>query len=328
MDKKLKILILVKPFWVYPKHKVKKDIFDALEKYANVYYWHMDGHIQDILKTMNLQPDFIFHYDIAWNTALSPMVDGLADIDIPKGCFVIDLHWQPNERIRYFTENNIDLIFSATKHPFLQTFPNFKDQFRWLPWSINPDIMKDYGLKKEIDTLLMGLVYIDKNIQTHHRLPKVMPPKGRYAFRDTVFEQMKDEPGFVYHPHPGHLATDAQELIVNEDYAKELNRTKLFFTCGGRHKTGRVAVLKFFEAPACKTLLLAEPNEDILELGFKDKENFISCTVDDFKEKAAYYLANEQERIRITENGYRFVQQHHTHDERAKQMLNEISALL
>lgn len=328
MEKKRKILVLVKPFWIYPKHRVKKGIFEALEKYADVYYWQQHGHIKDILKTLNIEPDFIFHYDIAWNFIMAPKVEGLAEIDIPTGCFVIDLHWKPNERIQYFIDSNIDLIFSATKYPFLKTFPQFKDKFRWLPWSINPNIMKDYGQKKDIDSLLMGLVYIDKHAHGHHKLPEVMPPKGSYAFRDAVFSHMKNHPGFVYHPHPGHLAKQSDLLIVNEEYAKELNRAKIFFTCGGRHKTGRVAVLKFFEAPACRTLLLAEPNDDIIDLGFIDRENYAACTTDDFMEKADFYLANDQERIRITENGYHFVHQHHTHDERAKQMLKEISVLL
>ena len=328
MEKKRKILVLVKPFWLYPKHKVKKDIFDALEKYADVYYWHHNGHIKDILKTLNIEPDFIFHYDIAWYDIMAPKIEGLADIDIHKGCFVIDLHWNPDERIQYFLENNIDLIFSATKYPFLRLFPQFKHKFRWLPWAINPAVMKDYGLEKEIDLLLMGLVYVDKNAHGRHQLPNTIPLKGRYAFRDAVFSNLKNKPGFVYHPHPGHLATKSDRLIVNKKYAKELNRAKIFFTCGGRYKTGRVAVLKFFEAPACKTLLLAEPNDDIVDLGFIDKENYVACTVDNFMEKAEYYLANDEERMRITENGYQFIHKHHTNDERAKYLLKEINAIL
>ncbi|GIN19872.1 glycosyltransferase [Siminovitchia fordii] len=327
MNKRSKILVLVKPFWVYPKHKVKRDIFEALEKYADIYYWYKNGHIKDILRVLNIKPDFIFHYDIAWNFIMSPKIEGLADIDIPTGCFVIDLHWQADARIQYFQENKIDLIFSATKYPFLNTFPQFSDKFRWLPWSVNPAIMKDYGLEKDIDLLLMGLVYIDNNAHGIHKFPKAMPPKGRYEFRDTVFSKMKDKPDFVYHPHPGHLASQSDQLIVNESFAKELNRSKIFFTCGGRLKMGKVAVLKFFEAPACKTLLLAEPNDDIYDLGFVDKQNFVACTVNDFEEKAEYYLTNDQERLRITENGFQFIHQHHTHDERAKQMLRDINAL-
>src|SRR5690625_6195272 len=74
-----------------------------------------------------------------------------------------------------------------------------------------------------------------------------MPPKGRYAFRDAVFKNFKDREDFVFHPHPGHLVKKANNIFVNEKYAKELNRSKIFFTCGSRISTGSVAVLKYLD---------------------------------------------------------------------------------
>ncbi|MDY0405041.1 glycosyltransferase [Virgibacillus sp. 179-BFC.A HS] len=247
---------------------------------------------------------------------------------IPKGCFVIDLHWSPSARRKYIEDNGINLVFSVTKHPFLKVFPELKEKLCWIPWSINPAIMKDWGMEKDIDSLLMGLVYVDKENRGRFALPRKIPPRGRYLFRDVVFEKMKDVSGFVFHPHPGHRVTKSDLLIANEDYAKELNRAKLFFTCGSRNETGGVAVLKFFEAPACKTLLLAEENDDIKELGFVDKENFISCTINNVVENANYYLAHDDERIRITENGYKFIHQYHTNEQRAKQIIQAIETIL
>ncbi|CDQ40417.1 MULTISPECIES: glycosyltransferase family protein [Virgibacillus] len=328
MNQKLKILVLIKPFWVYAKHKPKIDTVKALEQFADVYYWHTDGHINDIMSKLDVTPDFIFHYDIAWNYGLAPNIEGLDQTTIPKGCFVIDLHWKPEERMKYFEAVEIDLIFSATKHPFLNVFPHYRGKFRWLPWAINPEIMKDWGLKKDIDALLMGLVYMDESNKGNYTLPKKIPPEGRYAFRDAVFQKMRDKPSFVLHPHPGHRVKQSDQLIVNEKYAKELNRSKIFFTCGSRNETGGVAVLKFFEAPACKSLLLAESNKDIIDLGFKDGENFVACTVENIEEKTAYYLENDQERQRITENGYTFIHSHHTNEERAKQFLKAIQEII
>ena len=230
--------------------------------------------------------------------------------------------------IHYIEESKIDIIFSATKHPFLIVFPQYRDKLRWLPWSINPRIMTDWKKKKDIDYLLMGLVYVDKNSRGRFPLPRKIPTRGRYAFRDAVFEKMKDKPGFVFHPHPGHRVTKSNLLIVGEAYAKELNRSKMFFTCGSRNPFGGVAVLKFFEAPACKTLLLAEANEDITELGFVDGVNFVSCTVENVVDKANYYLSNQKERERITINGYQFIHRNHTNEIRAKQMVEQIEAVL
>lgn len=322
--KKLEILIIIKPIWKFPKHQPKLDMIRSLETYAEVHYWHEDGHIEGILKTLAIKPDFIFHYDIAWNYSLAPKIEGLDKIDIPTGCFVIDLHWEPDQRVKYIEENRIDLIFSVSKNPFLTVFPQFKQKLCWLPWSINPAVMKDWRKQKDIDSLLMGLVYVEKNNLSGHILPKQIPFKGRYAFRDAVFEQLKATPGFVFHPHQGHLVTKSKNLIVNEDYAKELNRAKIFYTCGSRNKTGGLPVLKFFEALACKTLLLAETNEDVEELGFKDGVNFVACTIDTIIEKTNYYLMNDQERQKISENGFHFIHANHTNAHRAKQMIDKI----
>lgn len=327
MNKRLNILVLIKPFWEYAKHQPKIDMIRSIEQYANVMYWYEDGDIREILTKIDSQPDFIFHYDIAWGNGLAPNIQGLGELDIPKGCFVIDLHWSPNDRIRYFKDNKIDLIFSVSKHPFLQVFPQYEEQMVWLPWSINPHVYKNWGKEKDIDYLLMGLVYVKLSSESSYEMPQKIPPKGRYAFRDAVFEQMWDQDGFVFHPHPGHRA-QANDLIVHEKYAKELNRAKIFFTCGSRSKTGAYAVLKFFEAPACNTLLLAEKNAEIEELGFIDGVNYVACTEENVLEKAAYYLLNEQKREEIVTNGYKMIHKYHTNDMRAFQIIEEIKTLI
>lgn len=304
------------------------DTIKALEKVAEVHYWHVDGHIKEILQKLQVNPDFIFHYDIAWDYCLAPKIDGLRDVEIPTGCYVIDLHWRPEERKKYIEENNIDLIFSATRHPFLHVFPEYEAKLRWLPWAINPEVMKDWKLDKTIDALLMGLVYVDKTNQGKHQIPIKVPIKGRYAFRDAVFNELRDDPRFVFHPHPGHLVKRSNHLMINKRYAKELNQSKIFYTCGSRIEAGGVAVLKFFEAPACNTLLLAETNEDVEALGFVDGENFVACTTDNISEKTAYYLANEEERARIARNGYQLVHANHNNQKRAEQFLRYISPLL
>lgn len=327
MNKRLNILILIKPFWKIATHQPKIDMIRSLENQADVMYWYEDGHIEEILQEIDRKPDFIFHYDIAWNNRLAPRIDGLGEIDIPKGCFVIDLHWSPDGRLRYFKDNKLDIIFSVSKYPFIQVFPQYKEQMVWLPWSINPDVFKDWGNKKEIDYLLMGLVYVDISKENKYGKPGKIPRKGRYAFRDAVFEQMRNKEGFVFHPHPGQRA-QSDELFVKEKYAKELNRAKIFFTCGSRNETGAYAVLKFFEAPACNTLLLAEKNAEIDELGFIEGVHYVACTEENVVEKAACYLENKKKRAEITKNGFKLIHKYHTNDMRAHQMIKEIEHVI
>ncbi|WP_449539524.1 glycosyltransferase family protein [Ferdinandcohnia sp. Marseille-Q9671] len=315
---KIKILILVRPFWKnYPKHKPKFESLQAIEKYADVRYWYNNGNIDDIIGRLNFRPDFIIHYDIAWGSALSPSISGLNKIDIPKGAFVIDIHYNTGARRKYFVNNKIDLIFSLTKSAFLKTYPEYNEKFRWIPFSINPDVCKDWQLNKEIDYLLMGALY-DPEGKTAN-LSKT--GKGKYPFREEVLMKMRQMDGFVFHPHPGHQGKQKHGTYLNEMYAKELNRSKIFFTCGSSLK---YPVLKFFEAPACKTLLLAEPVPDILDLGFEDGVNFVACDKTNFYEKAEYYLENEEERQRITENGFNFIHSQHTNDVRAQEIVTYI----
>lgn len=149
-------------------------------------------------------------------------------------------------------------------------------------------------------------------------------PKRKIPFREAVLQTMKHEEGFVHHPHPGNVITDEEEIkqaFLNEKYAQELNRAKIFFTCGSAL---RYPLLKFYEAPACRTLLLAEPNQDIFDLGFKDGTHFIACEVEDFYDKAKYYLQNKKERQRITDNGYRLVHSQHTYHARAQEIVDTI----
>ncbi|MGD6775881.1 glycosyltransferase family protein [Sutcliffiella horikoshii] len=320
MKKKPKILVLIKPFnKTMPKHKAKYDMITAMEKYAEVKYWHKNGHIKTILKSLNFKPDFILHYDIAWNYALAPMINGLGSISIPKGCVVIDIHFNRKIRKDYFKNNKIDVIFSLTKSSFLKAFPTFKKKFKWWPFAINPSVFKDYKVKKNYDFLLMGQVYDhQKNSRT-----KTITPIGKYPFRDEVLLKMRKVPGFVHRPHPGHHAK--MNSLVNANYAKEISKAHIFFTCGSRYK---YPVLKYFEIPACRTLMLAEPVPDILELGFKDGENFVACNRDNFYEKAMYYLKNENERELIRDNGYKFIHEKHTISVRALEITSYIEELL
>jgi hypothetical protein len=320
MNDKLKILLLIKPFWrKFPKHLPKFETITALEKVAEVRYWYRDGNIQEILKKINFHPDFILHYDVAWGYAFSPMISGLDQVDIPKGCIVIDTHYFPYVRRQYFKDTNIEMIFSLTKSPFLKTFPEYQEKFRWWPFAINSGIFKDWQLEKDIDCLLMGQVYDREGTSPD----KTNTPKGRYPFREEVLEKMRNTKGFVFHPHPGHDAPSS--AILNQKYAQELNRSKIFFTCGGVYK---YPVLKYFEAPACRSLLLAEPVQDILDLGFIDGQHFVACDQTNFQEKAAYYLENEQERQFITDNGYEFVHKFHSNQARVLQLIQYIEEFL
>lgn len=320
-SEKRKILILINRIWDFPKHKQKFEIISAIEEFAEVRYWHESGDILEILDKIEFKPDFILHYDIAWKYRYAPQITNLDKVNIPKGAYVMDIHYSCEKRINYFEENKIDLIFATSKHPFLKVYPQYSSKYRFLPFSVNPEVIKDWNQKKEIDFLLMGQFYYEDPDNP----PERVPPKGRYSFREAVLDKMHSVEGFLFHPHPGHFPTPSEDLLVNGKYAIEINRSKMFFTCGGEFE---YPVLKFFEAPGCRTLLLAEPNPDILELGFEDGVNFVACNSENIYEKAMYYMKNEGERERIANNGYLFIHKFHTNRVRAQQFMSFVEEFL
>lgn len=309
--KRLNILVLIKKIdQIMPKHQHKYDMIKAIERFAHVGYWHKDGDIRSILKKIKMKPDFIFHYDIEWKNVFSPVITNLHKVNIPKACYVLDIHWRPNERNAYFHKTaKPDLIFSATKNPFLKAFPECLDRLRWAPFSVNTEIIKDYQLKKDIDYSLMGLLH----------------PPGRYPFREKVLEKMSEVNGFVHFEHPGQRVQRKPGVLINSEFARAINRTKLYFTCGSMLE---IPVAKFFEGPGCRSLLMAKPNQDILDLGFKDGINFIACDEKNFYRKAMYYQANPLKRDLITQNGYNFIQTYHNNDWRAYQFVSAMDEFL
>lgn len=306
--RKLNILILVRKFdKLYPKHKVKYEFLQAIEKVANVAYHHEDGDILDILNQQTTQPDFILHYDITAKYRLTPKIKNFNQIDIPIGAFVIDAHWEPEHRKAYIESNNISLIFSVSKYPFLKRHPEYQSKFRFLPFSINPSVIRNWNQKENIDFLLMGHI------------------ADTYPFRKAVRDQMKDVEGFVYHKHPGHLLRDRTKYIIDKDFAKEVNRAKIFFTCGSIYQ---YPVMKYFEIPGCNTLLIAEENPDLTKLGFQAGVHYVAANQTNFYNKGLYYLENEQKRKEIAVTGYKFIHEHHTHRIRAKEFIKNVKEIL
>lgn len=309
MEKRLNILMLVKRFAEkMPKHIHKFDMLKAIEKEADVTYWEENGSILDILPQLETQPDFIFHYDIEWHHAFAPSISGLSKVDIPTGCYVLDVHYAPAFRRAYFNrEAKPDIIFSASKYPFLKVFPETEPRFSWLPFGVNTEMFKDYGLEKDIRYSLMGLM------------------DSKYPFRHAVLQGMKNEPGFVHFTHPGHRTSYRPGLFVHDKYASAINRSAMSFTCGSELA---IPVAKFFEIPACRTLMLAEPNADIEELGFVDGVHYVACDRVNFYDNAKRLDGDAAKRDEIGGNGYDLIHRHHTNEVRAKQFIAEVKRLI
>ncbi len=126
---------------------------------------------------------------------------------------------------------------------------------------------------------------------------------------------------YLYQWYPWHAGCrnfeDDENAFVGEKYARELNRAKIFFTCDSKYQ---YPVPKYFEASACKTLLMASESKELKDLGFEPGINFVAIEEQNFEEKAKYYLHHEEERLKIARQGYEMVHSRHSTVKRAMEM--------
>lgn len=261
------------------------------------------GDIRRILEEMNFTPDFIYIDDLTKNEPLH----GLDRIAIPKGIMYEDLQKNQQRFRDYMRDNKIDIAFAYYRDAFLRFFPELKHRFIWVPPFINTALFKDYGLAKTIDYLLMGALH-----------------KEVYPLRTRIAEEMAGVRGFVHHRIPerrNYTPEEEKNVFIMENYAREINRAKMFFTDDTLY---HYPVFKYFEVPACNTLLLAPGSAELRELGFVDGKTFAEINKTNYFEKAKYYLQQEDERKRIAKKGYKLIRKRHTTEIRVRQFVDAI----
>lgn len=269
----------------------------------NIHLVEEEAHIKDIIKKAGFKPDFIFFDDFTKNK----IIYGLERVDIPKGVLYWDVHTTQNEFREFAWENRVDLIFSFYREAFLRFFPEFASRLRWLPNFVYIEEFKDYSLEKEIDFLLMGAL--------NDRI---------YPLRTKIAREMAAVKGFVHHHHPGYrdfAPAEEKDNLVGAAFAREINKAKLFFTDDSVFK---YPIAKYFEVPACNTLLLASGSRELEDLGFIDGKTFVEINEDNYREKAMYYLEHEEERWQIAYRGYEMVRRNHTTAVRAREFAGYI----
>lgn len=283
-----------------------------LSKVTTLMVYRKSGHINKILRKIPEKPDFILILNDVGKT-FAPIVTGLSNISIPAALVVNDAHRFVNQRRRYITNNHIRTFFVICQHNFYNYYPSQKhDQVFFLPQFANVSIFDNYNAVKKIDLMMLG----------ETSMPKI------YPLRKKVLQHYKADPRFVTRPHPGwrdFTTKQAKEALIGKNYAQVINKAKLFFACGS---VRQVVTFKYFEVPACGTLLMAPALPELKEIGLIPGKHFVDINGENFPEKAEYYLKNEEERKRITEEGYHFIHQNHSAAHRAKQLIRKIKTVL
>lgn len=301
-------------FTYKPDHYFKLELAKLPDVKVHFKLGHRDGktknggHLPDIIKNLDFVPDFIYFDDFESIRGVYGLPSGMNEVKIPKGILFHDVN-RINDSFRsYVVENKIDLVFAHYRDAFIKYFPDLKDRLRWLPNHAYSPVFRKYNVDKSIDYLMMGKI------------------NDLYPLREKIYASMINMKGFVTHGHPGYKwvsekEKEKQNLYIDEKYAKEISRAKMFLTCGSKYK---FAVGKYFEIPACGTLLLASGFPELEDLGFIHKKTFVQIDENNFLDKAQYYLKNEEKRNLITENGRQLIKSRHTTAVRVREFVDEL----
>lgn len=107
--------------------------------------------------------------------------------------------------------------------------------------------------------------------------------------------------------------------IYRNLFTNQLRKSKYAYTCGSGLNW---PLRKFFEIPACGTLLLATPFKNANHMGFIDGENFIKCDYTNIVEKIEFLEKNPELAEKIAKKGQELVWKKHSILSRVEQFKN------
>jgi len=215
----------------------------------------------------------------------------LEKVKVPRAFYALDPHLNLYWHQKYAA--SFDLIFT-TQRTSLSAFRSGGRQVHWLPWAVNLNVIYDHHLPRPHEIAFVGRL-----------------DPGQRRKRHLILEALKSR-------FPVHIRGDHPENQVNQ---QELGRI---------YSQARVAVnesiqgevnLRVFEAMAAGALLLTEDvGSNLLGL-FTPGKHLITYGPGDLLEKAAYFLAHEEERQAIARQGREEIQARHHTLARARQFL-------
>lgn len=112
--------------------------------------------------------------------------------------------------------------------------------------------------------------------------------------------------------------------VYGETYVTAINQSRIFVTCSGIWK---YAVMKYFEVPACGTLLMADEPMDVDDLGFIAGKNYVKYNVENFPEMFQHYATHVSEAEEVARQGMELVRSHHSDEIRAKELFRMLEKI-
>ena len=251
---------------------------------------------------------------LTWDETYCGYFDSIKELDIPKAVFLVDYVesvGKADKNDAFIRKHEFDVAFLRSSYMF-ELFHQRKREGRLpektkgvlLPFGVNTALYYDWGIIRDYDVCAIFSVV-----------------SWAYPRRSALVQAVNAMAGVnvVAGGHSG------KGKIVHEAYIDAINRSKIFINSNG---TYGAVLMKYFEAMACRSLLITDEPIDAAMMGFIDGENIVFYrNIADAVKKIRYYLDNPEERERIANNGYRLVHTFHGNDKRVKVVLQTMKLI-
>lgn len=212
---------------------------------------------------------------------------------------------------QFIIQNDIDYIFSYMRAP-LHLYKDLEvyNRIIWYPPCFDPHIFNDWACEKKYDVGNLNAGIYDRT--------------NFYPERYIIHQKLLQMEGITYYheKHPGTGLLCSETHLIGKSFSEAINQCKIFFTSGNLQY--RNFAPKFIEIMASKACLFANEPLDSEIIGLIDGVNYVKVDENNIEDKIRYYLAHEEERCEIAENGYRLAFEKYSCYAQANYIFNQL----
>lgn len=248
--------------------------------------------------------------DQGWDFVMIDAMFGYMDEDLdlikaPKGFVIEDNHGVvPKWQVKTAHTRGVEYLFHRGYESFHRFHKNAREFYKckWLTFAVNTDIFYPMGLERS-GVLQAGAC-----------------GAGNYPVRAKLIRLLSGWDQYTHIPRPPETPDKRPKWPIREDFAKVINQAHIFLTCGSKYDA---TVQKYFEVPACETVLMSNWFKDLDVLGFENGKNIVIYE-EDVRSQLELMLQDIPRLREIAKKGRELVLQKHTIEIRAKQFVGEV----
>ena len=236
-------------------------------------------------------------------------IEIINDVDIPIIIILNKEYTGLNKKLQWIKKIQPKMVFTV-HHDVQKYFDITNIPFYRTMWSCNTDIYKNYGEKYKYDLFFAGVI---RNEQTDNMRRKIYNYFQNNKSYNVLIKARLEENNYD------------GEILKSVDYAKLLSSSKICITTTG---PADLVGQRYFEIMACNRgiIICNRHNNDKIydNMLIEDFNCIMFSTIEEFKEKIDYYLKNENERLKIVNNAFKYFQENLTIDKHVNKMIDII----